>query len=65
MTDNDLLPLFVYDLIAAVEKYEEEHGDRSTCLHTALYRVPERQRDMARAIAAYRRTYPFATEVPS
>ena len=51
------LPAWVYDLITAVELYEDVHGPHKEnwpCLGNALDVVPERERDCARAIVAWR-----------
>lgn len=52
---------WVYDLIAAIDEYEDTHGDHEAgwaCLDSALAHVPERELDRARAISAYRRQKP-------
>jgi hypothetical protein len=55
----DLLPPFVYDLISAVEKYEDEHAKGDDCLSAALERIPAQERDRAKAIEHYRRQQPI------
>lgn len=48
-----MLPPYVYDLIAAVQKWEDEHGDTSMCFSHVLDCVPTQERDRAAAIAHY------------
>lgn len=50
-----MLPPYVYDLIAAVQKWEDEHGDTSMCFGHVLSTVPQQERDRAQAIAHYQR----------
>jgi len=50
-----MLPPYVYDLIAAVQKWEDEHGDTSMCFGHVLSTVPQQERDRAAAIAHYQR----------
>jgi hypothetical protein len=50
-----MLPPYVYDLIAAVQKWEDEHGDTSMCFGHVLSTVPTRELDRAQAIAHYQR----------
>lgn len=59
-------PPWVYDLIAAVARYEDEHAAGSDCLHAALAKVPAVERDRATAIAEYARQAPVGfVEVPA
>lgn len=56
-------PPWVYDLIAAIDDYEQIHGDHDNgwpCLRDALGHVPEQELDRARAIAGYGRQKPAA-----
>lgn len=51
------VPVWVYDLITAVEIYENIHGPHDEhwpCLGKVLDAVPERERDCARAIVTWR-----------
>lgn len=50
-----MLPPYVYDLIAAVQQWEDEHGDTSMCFGHVLNTVPTQERDRAAAIAHYQR----------
>jgi hypothetical protein len=50
-----MLPPYVYDLIAAVQKWEDEHGDKSMCFDHVLDSIPQQERDRAAAIAHYQR----------
>jgi hypothetical protein len=50
------LPAWVYEMVIAVEWYEEVHPaveDRGMCLRDVLLKVPGKQREIARALAAY------------
>lgn len=52
------MPPWVYDLIAAVEEYEDCHADHRAgwpCLGEALGKVPENEKDRAAAIVSYNR----------
>lgn len=49
-----MLPPFVYDLIAAVQRYEQEHGEASMCFDGVLYAVPAEEQHAARVLAAYK-----------
>jgi len=50
------MPNWVYDLVSAVEEYEELHGGHTEgwgCMGRALAAVPLEQRQTAEAIADY------------
>jgi hypothetical protein len=54
LVERGCIPVWQLDLIAAVAKYEDEHGhvhDGWTCLGKALEGVPARLRDLAKAHA--------------
>jgi len=53
-----MLPPYVYDLIAAVQKYEDEHGDKSMCFDGVLAKVPTDEQHAARVLAAYKLNQP-------
>lgn len=58
---TDIQPGWVYDVIAAIDDYEQIHGEHDNgwpCLDTALALVPKRELDRARAIATYKRQQP-------
>jgi hypothetical protein len=51
------LPAWVYDLITAVDTYEDIHGPHKEgwpCFDKVLFAVPEPERRAARAIVAWR-----------
>lgn len=50
-----MLPPYVYDLIAAVQQWEDVHGDTSMCFENVLCAVPKEELDRAAAIADYQR----------
>jgi hypothetical protein len=49
-----MLPPYVYDLIAAVQRYEDEHGDKSMCFDGILNAVPADEQHAARVLGAYK-----------
>lgn len=55
---SGLQPPWVYDLIAALAKHEDEHGQGHPCFAAALDRVPAVERDRAAAIDHYRHQAP-------
>lgn len=50
-----MLPPYVYDLIAAVQQWEDEHAKGDVCFNAVLSTVPAEELDRAAAIAAYNR----------
>lgn len=50
-----MLPPYVYDLIAAVQKWEDEHANTDTCFDAVLCGVPKQELDRAAAISHYQR----------
>ncbi|MHC3427196.1 hypothetical protein [Streptomyces sp. DT18] len=52
MTAPDL-PRWVWDLVIALQRHEEEHAKDAACLKPALAAVPADVRDKAEAIAQY------------
>lgn len=50
----EALPRWVYDLIIALDKYEDEHAKEAACLGDLLELVPPIELDRARVIAHYR-----------
>ncbi|WP_435246353.1 hypothetical protein [Streptomyces sp. NRRL F-5630] len=47
------LPRWVWDLVIAVQRHEEEHAKDAACLKPVLAAVPADVRDKATAIAQY------------
>lgn len=48
------LPLWVYELIAAIDKYEDEHSKGAACFGEALGLVPAHELAHARFMNFYR-----------
>jgi hypothetical protein len=47
----DWLPIWVYEVIAAIDKHEDEHAKEDACLGGVLGLIPPQQLDRARAVA--------------
>lgn len=51
---GEWLPLWVYEVIAELDKYENEHAKESNCFDPVFRLVPKPEVERARAIAYYR-----------
>ncbi|MEV0556231.1 hypothetical protein AB0I27_22615 [Streptomyces sp. NPDC050597] len=47
------LPIWVWNLIIAIQRHEELHGRTDTCLGGVLFAVPDEIRSQAEAIGTY------------
>lgn len=61
-SDTAHLPSWVYDLVTAVEDYEDVHGEHRACFARVLAAVPAQERDRAAAIANYQSAPGRSTE---
>lgn len=53
MNPNTDLPKWVWDLVIAIQRHEDEHRSQDACLKGVMAAVPRDVRDQADAIAAY------------